>query len=265
MYEIDVTIATYRKEGIERVAAILPPEEKCVRYIISWQEDEGYPIPETFSKRGDVEVYRFEKKGLSANRNNAISKCKGDIVVIGDDDLQYHPDFIEIIRKAYNDNPQQDILLFKVDFDNPKTYPVKDCNLEWPLPQNYYCSSVEISFRREKIGELRFQEDIGLGIPGYECGEDELFLWEAIKKRLHCRFINKSIATHKGATTGEKNRSGVIRGQGYVIRKMYPVTFILRLLLKAYRLSWNKDVSFYPTLKCLFQGAFRRNKKEELP
>ena len=259
MLTLDVAISTYRPEGIKRVEKMLLPPKEGVRYIVSWQEHLDQPIPKSLNDREDVEIHRLDKKGLSNNRNNSISHCKSDLVLIADDDLIYEPDFSEKIIKSFEGNPATDLGIFEVKFSTPKKYPEEECRLSLPFPKYYYCSSVEIAFRRERIGTIRFWNKMGLGNTCLQCGEDELFLITALKKGLNCRFINKTIASHPSPTTGDKFTDGILRGQGFIIRKIYPISFILRLPLKAYRISKGKKGYFYKSLFQLSKGALLSN------
>lgn len=252
---LDVAISTHKAEGIKKVESMLPPALPNVRYIVSWQEHFNEIIPQKLLSRDDVEIHRFEGKGLSNNRNNALNYCKGDIVLIGDDDLHYKPDFSEKILSAFGDDETLDLALFKVDFEGGKTYPESDCILRIPYPGKYFVSSVEISFRRDRIGLLRFYPQLGLGAPEMEAGEDEFFVLAAIKRGLKCKFINRIIGQHIGESTGSRVDMSCLRGQGFVIRSMYPWSFIFRLTLKSLRMSKQKGVKFLNVLHHLNRGA----------
>lgn len=255
---LDVAISTYRPEGIKRVEKMLPQPQEGVRYVVSWQEHEDTPIPESLMIRDDVDVYRLELKGLSNNRNNAINHCKGDIILVADDDLVYYPGFAEKIKEAYQRYPTMDLATFKFDYLNKKIYPPKDCKLKLPFPKNYYLSSVELTFRREKLKDLKFKKELGLGNKWLGCGEDEFFLIEAIKEGYDCRFVNETIGIHPLESTGDKVCPGILRGQGYVIRKIYPYSGILRIALKAKRLGKVTGGNFIKILYHLFQGFVTR-------
>lgn len=256
MLSLDVAISTYRQEGILKVAKMLEPlpPQKGVRYIVSWQEHQDREIPQYLQQRDDVEVFRLEKKGLSNNRNNAISHCKADLVLIADDDLEYKQDFAVQIKKVFEDNPHLDLALFKINFQNRKIYPAQSCIITLSLPENYYAASVEMAFKRDKFKDLKFNTQLGLGAPLMHCGEEEIFLLNALKSNLVCRFFPVIIASHQEFTTGDKVSPGILRGHGYVIRKYYPVTFPLRIPLKAYRIKKYKKFPFFKSLKYLCQG-----------
>ena len=258
MLTINVAIATLGAEGIIRVSKMLPPEKPGVKYIISWQQYDEGPQPKALLERKDVQIYKFDGVGLSANRNNAVSKCNGDIILIADDDITYYPDFILKLRETYENDSDLDLAIFKVDFPYPKNYPDKDCRLTLPLPKNYYCSSIEISFRSKIKEYMKFYEDMGLGTGYMQCGEDELFLYSALKKGYNCNFVSKTIAIHEDISSGHKISKGILRGQGFVIAALYPGSFFIRIPLKAYRLMKEHKIKFWWAFKGLREGALRK-------
>lgn len=260
---LDIAIATYKPEGIERVNKMISlwPEREGVRYVVSWQEHEGAEIPETLMTRKDVEIFRLNEKGVSNNRNNAIENCKGDIVLIADDDLEYEKDAFEKIISTFEKNPGLDLATFKFRYPKEKIYPVTDCRLTLPFPKYYYGSNVEIAFRRKRLKDLRYWPGIGLGVEDISTGEDEFFLISAIRRGFECRFVNKFIGSHPGETTGDRVSPGILRGQGFLIKTIYPRSYLLRVPLKAYRVSLAKKISFAKALRYLWKGTAICNKK----
>lgn len=254
---LDVAISTYRPEGIHRVGKMLEglPVNPEVKYIVSWQEHQEVGIPEALKERWDVEVYRLDVKGLSNNRNNALEHCKGDIVLIADDDLEYYPDFAEKIIKTFKKNESIDLATFKIDYSSKKSYPKDDQVLNLPFPKGYYVNSIEIAFRRESIKDLRFWPGLGLGSPSMGCGEEELFLVSSIKRHLNCRFINSTIGKHVAPTTGTTLGDSVLRGQGFVTQLIYPYTSFMRHLVKAFRIKKGGKGNFFRSVVQLSRGS----------
>ena len=266
MLSLDVAISTHLPEGIRKVEKNLPSPKRNVRYIVSWQDHQGSDIPPALIQRQDLTIYRFEKSGLSNNRNNAIKYCRGDIILISDDDLRYVDDFASLILHVFEEDKKLDLAVFKIKYDSPKVYPEKDQILKLPYPKEFYVSSVEIAFRKEKLRDLKFWSELGLGNSFLGCGEDEFFFFSAIKRGFNCKFINKYIAVHKGSTTGDKVNTSVLRGQGFVISAVYPFSFIWRLFLKAIRLKNNKGVRFPKALINLYKGAlYYKVKRKSIP
>lgn len=265
---LDVAISTYKPEGIRKVEKMLQSLERRpdVRYVVSWQEHENAPLPKALEERPDVAVHRLDAKGLSNNRNNAIEHSRSDIILIADDDLEYEPDFADKIIAAFEKDPGLDLATFKLQYFNPKTYPSESKELKIPLPKNYFVSSVEIAFRRESIGDLRFYPELGLGASTMHGGEEELFLASAIKRGLSCRFENSIIGRHPEPTTGDKVSEEILRGQGFIISLFYPLSFILRVPLKAYRQAKNKRGNFAGNFKNIWQGSILAKKTlREIP
>lgn len=254
MLTIDINISTFLPEGIKKVETILPLPRKGVTYIISWQKHEDYPIPDSLSNRSDVKIFRLGSTGLSKNRNNAIDLSTGDIIVIADDDLFFDECFDSTIRSTFDENTYIDLALFKVSFPFKKKYPGKNMRIKLPFPKGYYVSSVEIAFRRDKINGLRFWEEMGLGALSMHSGEDELFVISAIRRGINCKFINKYIAYHSQTSTGQKTTSGILKGQGFITGIIYPFSGIIRVPLKAYRISRHNDISFFKALMNLSSG-----------
>lgn len=258
MLSIDILIATHRPEGIERVAEMLPDPIAATRYVISWQNHEDFPLPEEL-KRADVEVHRFDSPGLSANRNNALRHCHADIVLIADDDVIINTGALEELRKAYAENPEMDLATLHADFPGKScTYPHKPTRLSIPLPKGYYVSSIEISFRRKPMEGYCFNPMFGLGTEKLSAGEDELFLLTAIRRGLDCRYLPISICSHPNLSTGLKAQltPGEMRAMGAVIALTTPASAILRIPLKAFRISHAGQNGFLRALIRLVHGAW---------
>lgn len=253
---LDVAISTCGRDGIKKVANMLLPPQEGVMYVVSWQDHEGTPLPETVTSRDDVTVSRLDVKGLSNNRNNSIRHCTSDIVLIADDDLVYDADGFRRVLKAFIDYPDLDLATFRVNFPHEKDYPADGTRLGMPLPKGYYVTSMEIAFRRKRLEGLRFNPGMGLGAPRYHCGEEEIFLHDAICRGFDCRHIGETICSHPQPTTGTKISPGILMGHAYVIRRLYGFSTLPRLVVKARRVSRQfPGVSFTTALWHLLRGA----------
>lgn len=254
---LDVAVATHGKEGLKRVEKMLLPPRDGVRYVVSWQAHDNAPIPRPIAERDDVTVCRLDVKGLSNNRNNAISHCKSDIVLIADDDLIYEPDAFQKICQTFENDPGLDLATFRVSLKNAKAYPKDRVRLQIPLPKGYFVTSMEIAFRRSNLSDVKFNALLGLGAPELVCGEEEIFLLDAIKKGLICRHIPIYICSHPTSTTGNNVSPGILMAQGYVIKRYYGATALPRLFLKAYRVSKTGKISLPDALIHLVKGSLK--------
>ena len=88
---LDILISTIGT-GVEAIPRMLLPERQGVRYVVSVQHTcpaSEVTIPQELTSRPDVTVVLLPGKGLSRNRNNAISMASADICLIADDDCRY--------------------------------------------------------------------------------------------------------------------------------------------------------------------------------
>ena len=71
---LEILICTYNNR-IEEVANVLMPPMHNITYLISWQQSDDFAVPEIPDAlhREDVKISVIKGKGLSTNRNNAIT------------------------------------------------------------------------------------------------------------------------------------------------------------------------------------------------
>ncbi len=233
---LDVLISTIYEEGIERVARMALPEVDGVRYIVSWQMPGNAAVPERL-KRGDISVFPHETKGLSVNRNYALSKSTGDICLIADDDLKYTPQMLRRVIAAFERNPEIDLAMFKIESSDGKRYADYEYDLSCP-PRYFYVTEVEMAFRREAVvGKIAFSPKLGLGSGEILAGEGEMFYFAAMKKGLKGRFFPETITVHHGLSTGvRKNQpAGVVKSKGVAIYMKHPHSWLPRIIINALR------------------------------
>ncbi|MCM1332765.1 MAG: glycosyltransferase family 2 protein [Bacteroides sp.] len=259
---LDVLISTIYVDGIERVARMNLPEIDGVRYIVSWQMPGKAEVPASL-KRHDISVFPHESKGLSVNRNYALSKAEGDICLVADDDLIYTPQMLRCVTAAFERNPGIDLALFKIESPDGKRYADHEYDLS-RAPRYFYVTEVEMAFRRESVkGKIFFSPKIGLGSDTGEvlAGEGEMFYFTAMKKGLKCRFFPEVIAIHEGVTTGAcKNLSaGVERSKGVFIYMKHRHSWLPRIIVNALREHKHGRCRVDKALLYLWQGvAFAR-------
>lgn len=251
---LDVLICTFGTDGITRVANMKLPVVNNVNYIVSWQLLEtDTDIPRSLIRK-DINIYKTTTKGLSINRNNAIAHSSSDICLIADDDLIYTEKQLLSIIDTFQKNPDIDIATFKYSGDDNKQYPVVPFNIANKI-KGYYVSSIEIAFKRERIGDLRFNEHFGLGAPMLHASEEEIFIHQAICNGLKCYFFPLTITHHQEKTTGNRALSpGVLMAQGAYIYIVYPLTALLRLPLFAWRSSRRRQTKMFPAMRHLWKG-----------
>ncbi len=252
---LDVLICTYGNEGINRVAKMDLPKVDGVKYLVSWQTNEFNLLLPDELHRKDIRISTTNSKGLSVNRNHAIEKATGDICLIADDDLTYTGEQLQSVIDTFKTNIQLDIALFQHSGNNNKQYPDFEFELNRKIPKGYYITSFEIAFRRKSIPpSLRFDTRFGVGT-SMPAGEETLFIHNAIKHGLKCRFYPITIVNHTNLSTGSRIPTpGVLQANGAVIAITYGTFGILRLPIIAWRLSRQNKAKMIPAVRHLFKG-----------
>lgn len=231
--KLQVLICTFGKEGIMRVAKGKHPEILGVEYIVSWQLPDGdEPIPESLSSRPDFKIFKTDTRGLSKNRNNALGLATAPYCLISDDDLNYTEEGLLHAINTFENNPKVDIATFKYTGSDSKYYPNHSFDLKKP-PKGYFISSVEIAFRTAKVidAKVKFNENFGIGAK-YPAGEEDIWIFDLLKKGLNGSFFPITIADHKHQTTGIRLEGNldIIRTKGAVFAHTHPITWPLRML-----------------------------------
>ncbi len=256
MLTLDVAIATWKADGINRVVAMNLPRCNGVRYVVSWQAAQGLDVPAALLNRDDVSVYTTDVKGLSNNRNNAVEHCTADIVLHGDDDLTYTAEQLQAVRNAFEQWPDVEVATFRYEGEHTKCYPAVVADLA-VMPKNYSVTMFEIAVRRNSAaGMLRCHPAFGPGSPFTASGEDEILLLTARRRGLNCKFFPITITTHHGPTTGSRRITNdrVLHGMGAVIRLTYGLSSLPRIVLKSFRMSRSGQCGLLKGLVGLLRG-----------
>lgn len=267
---LQVLICTYGQDGIERVAHGRYPPAEGVEYLVSWQASDSIGIPKELD-RDDFKIFRTDSKGLSKNRNHALSKSSADFLLISDDDADYFEHGLTAIIDSFEKNSDADLITFKYDTSSGcKIYPETMVSLNHP-PKGYYVSSLEIALRRSSIvGKVWFNENFGIGAH-FPSGEEDIFIRDCLDAGLTGKFIPITIAIHDGPTTSEKNLMLASRPQtkGAVFNRLHPFNWPLRMVAHALREIplWRKGIVPSPVSFCLnwIKGSCKASKMKVFP
>lgn len=195
---LDILICSHDK-GIVRINDIFLPPRQGVRYVVSYQySDERYLelIPNELLSRTDVAFFKYKGQGLSANRNLALEQATADLIMYADDDARLLDSTFDTIKTTFEQHPEIDIACFQVSTYTGKmlkNYPEKSYRLT-EMPKSYVVSTIEMVFRRKKVQHvIRFDERFGLGTKFLTCGEEEIWLKDALRNGLNIHYFPKKI------------------------------------------------------------------------
>lgn len=145
------------------------------------------------ASNGTVRMFSTTQRGLTRSRNMAIHKAQADICLLCDDDEVFVSGYEEAILKAYEENPQADVIIFKM-VNRPSSFDDKVMRLRFP--QTMKVSSWQISFRREPLlaTGVHFDELLGAG-SGNGAEEELKFLLDCERAGLVIYYVPVSIAS----------------------------------------------------------------------
>lgn len=208
-------------DSVNDIPANLLPQRSDVRYFVSHQispDRAGIEMPVELD-RPDVIYSSFTGKGVALNRSHCLDMARqaprgeDEICLMTDDDASYRPDSFDIVMDTFRENPDIDIAAFRIctpEGQPPyKAYPdkVKDIR-KIPLSGKFYFSTVEIAFKLSSVGDLRYDEDFGVGAEKWpEGGEETIFLSDCLKMGLKMRYFPKEIVLHAYMSTGKARKS----------------------------------------------------------
>lgn len=230
---IDILICTI-DDGVCSVGHVLMPHTPDVHYVVSMQHtrplDDEAAWGEALSalrQRNDVTVTTIEGRGLSRNRNNALRHATADVIVIADDDCRYSPSSIDVIRQAYAERPEADIICFAAETYDAKPlrfYPDAPMGYAEACRRGYSPASVEVTFRRAAVvaQALSFDERFGLG-SRFPAGEEDVFIADALRAGLRVDFVPRVIVSTDAVTTGRRFLSDarLQEAKGAVFRRRF--------------------------------------------
>lgn len=246
MAELQVLIAVYGNDGIERVVAASHPRYPGVEYIINWQNHGFSPVPEEIAERADFKVVYDDSIGLCNARNNLLRHSSAEWVLISDDDVSYRQEHLSRLLGVLEECRDYAFLTFQYETSiSTKIYPTLP--FDFPkAPKGYFPSSIEIVLHRRTLEILLhtlnyrlFNPNFGLNGNLFCCGEEDVLLACLTKKGFKGRYLPTSIGIHQNDTTSERifNNREFVESKGAVMLYLKPLSWPLRMTTHAMRAS----------------------------
>lgn len=205
------------------------------------------------------------ERGLSKSRNMAIRNATGDIWILCDNDVEYLQNYDQLILEQYEKHPEYDGIVFHVE---SPINPVPCFPTEREI--NYLsCGKIisyEISFRRERVKDIQFDELIGAGTR-FKMGEENAFLYECLRRGLRIYYIPIKIAKlrYEPSTwnTGFDREYMIGRGASFdAMTSRWSWLLILQFAVRKYKLYRGK-LKLAEAIAGMLEGRrlYRKEKK----
>lgn len=155
-----------------------------------------YNSVECFEHNGNrIQYLNFNERGVGLNRNNALMRADGDILVFADDDMVYEQNYSDTIKRAFEINEKADVIIFNLREANPSRYVIqKVCKVGYFNYLRYGTARIAVRLASIKKYGIYFNQCFGGGTEHCH-GEDNLFLNACLKKRLNIIAVPDYIAT----------------------------------------------------------------------
>lgn len=204
----------------------------------------------------DIIYLNFNERGVGLNRNNALMRATGDICLFADDDMIYKDNYVEIVEKAFNENPKADVLIFNLIEKNPRRYIIKKkCKINYFNYMRYGTARIAVKLKSIKENGIYFNQCFGGGTEHCH-GEDNLFLTECLNKKLNIYAIPEYIATlteERKSTWEQVTIDKYLEDQGYLYKKISPRFYkvlCLQNAIKRRKFYGNSIIKAYLKMLC---------------
>ena len=272
MLTIQFLISTLGERIAQAAKVLLPPVEG-VSYVVVWQRNGigSDALPAELKEREDVSIAEDNGKGLARSRNIALENATADLLVITDDDNRYDTAAIELIRNAFEKHPTAGLIQFQaltMEGHPLRNYPASPYAYETRPRGTYFCS-VELVMRR-KANLPRFDERFGLGAE-LGCGEEEVFVHEAVKRGVKMIYVPQPLVRTDGATTGGRflTDAKVQKAKGAVLCILHgKVGAWLRLcsqVMQLHGITWQKRKEIAHNMCLGIQKVAKAGKPDKTP
>lgn len=200
------------------------------------------------------------ERGVGKNRNLVLSKANADIGVLADDDMRFVDDYPAIVRRAYGECPDADIIVFNLIEKRPKRYYNKKIKrIHWYNYARYGAARLAIRQKKVKDANIEFSLLFGGGAK-YGSGEDTVFLKDCLHKGLKIYAVPYAIAEidqDAASTWFHGYTKKFFADKGALYACLYPrfwPLFAIRYLIK-YQSKYKKEISTVHALQSMLGGG----------
>ncbi len=224
---------------------------------------------DVFEHRGrQIEFYSLPERGIGQSRNFSLMRASGDIVLFADDDVRYYDGYEEMIIKAFEENPDADMIAFNLDFKGgtrKRTKIQKNKRIRWFNCGRYGAPRMAVKLESARRHNLCFSLLFGGGAR-YSAGEDVIFANQAVKSGMHFYAVPITVAEIDDSTSTwfEGNNAKLFYDKGALFAAINPKTAVLRSIRFAIRYSnlCKEELTVADAFKLMLKGSsdFKNNR-----
>ena len=190
--KLQVLVATMHQENFDKI------KEMNIKSDVFFANQTNHTsYEEQKFEFGTAKMLSTETKGVGINRNMGLMYADGDYLLFSDDDVKYVEGYDTIIKKAFQDIPSADAIIFNIrssGVNKQRRYTSKIKKIHWYDAFNYGAVRVAVKRKSIKRENIMFNLNFGGGAL-YSSGEDTMFITDMIKKGLKLYAYPAYIAT----------------------------------------------------------------------
>lgn len=183
MSKIEVVVATINKNDLS-----LSSKMKIETDLLIANQCQEYKYEEANLNGCKVRMISTATRGVGVNRNFGLLLAQGEILLLADDDIEYHKGYGEKIEKAFKELPKADVIIFRMQFiKNGKVYEIDQHKTrKLHIWNGLSFGTYQIAIKKKVLlrENINFTQLFGGGAK-YSSGEDSLFLIDCFKKKLN--------------------------------------------------------------------------------
>lgn len=183
--------------GVENLSF---PEARTDTEILVIVQGDGGAV--TF--RDDIRVIRLNSVGVTKSRNEAIRQAVGEVLVFGEESVQWKRDGLDEILEIFDDNPRIAVVLGRAEDESGvlrKRYPsYREPATVWNSAR---VGTIELAVRPAELlrKHVAFDENFGAGTPNF-LGDEYILVADANRAGLRCEYFPVTLSIHPRESSG---------------------------------------------------------------
>ena len=143
---------------------------------------------EEFDYKGHrIKWLSLEERGVGLSRNTALMRSTADVVLFADDDVVYSDNYFLLIEQNFKKHPNTDLIVYNLESLNPQrpiVYTKKDYKLCLFNCLKFGACQIAVKTAAIRQNNIFFSLLFGGGAI-YSAGEDSLFMYHALRSKIH--------------------------------------------------------------------------------
>ena len=186
-------------EGLGNVVLPAPRPDTEILVIV---QGSGGTVP----SREDVREIRLDSRGVTRSRNEAIRQAAAEVLVFGEENVEWLRDGLDEVVALFADNPRLVVFLGRAEDETGalrKRYP--DFREPATVLNSARVGTIELAVRPADLlkAGVTFDENFGAGTENY-LGDEFILVADANRAGLKCEYFPITISRHPRESSGTR-------------------------------------------------------------